>query len=427
MIGYRTFTYLIMALLIVVSTIGCQKTVYLMPTPSVMASGEHNPFDRNPNLEKSNQIAVLYATNRSPLGEDEFTNYSIFPGNKLYLGIAHLEIGSKNTDWNQIFKISTSDDKNSRPALYLERLEELAAIPLDSDTELMTEKIEALSDALNKHLSKSLDKDIMVYVHGANSTIYRAAAQAAQYRHFTGQNSTVMVFLWPSAENLLAYGTDVRHARRSAPAFKRLISFLSKYTTAEKINILAYSAGAQIASPGLAILGKETHGEKRNQLRLGEVYFAAPDIGTDTFVEHLKSYIDIPRSVTLTINMKDSVLALARRHHGISRIGSPDKKDMNEEDKKWGQNATWGSGLYVIGVDDKTVKGMSAGAHDFWYSHPWISSDILIQFLFHADPPERGLTENFSDQGLRYWTFPEDYPDRITSILRETKKEMQAQ
>ena len=97
----------------------------------------------------------------------------------------------------------------------------------------------------------------MVYVHGANSTIYRAAAQAAQYRHFTGRNCIVLVFLWPSAENLLAYGTDVRHAKRSAPAFKRFITLLAEYTHAENINILAYSAGAQVASPGLGHPGTE--------------------------------------------------------------------------------------------------------------------------------------------------------------------------
>lgn len=127
-------------------------------------------------------------------------------------------------------------------------------IPLDDETVPIPKEIEPLAAAVNDILARSVDKDIMVYVHGANSSIYRAMAQAAQYRHFTGRNSMVIAFLWPSAENLLFYGTDVRHTQKSAPAFMHLITLLNEYTTAENINILAYSAGSQIVSPGLAIL-----------------------------------------------------------------------------------------------------------------------------------------------------------------------------
>jgi esterase/lipase superfamily enzyme len=422
--AYRPFTYFIL-LFLAPLVAGCQKTVYLMPTPSVIATGEHNPFMLNPNLEESTQVPVLYATNRSPIGEDQYTNYSIFPGKELSLGVAKLEI--KDTDWQNIFNISTSDEKGSRPAFALNELQEFVSIPIDDDIKPSSEKFKVFADAINSYLDKSYDKNIFVYVHGANSTIYRAAAQAAQYRHFTGRNSLVLVFMWPSAENLLAYGKDVRHAKKSAPAFKQLIRLLAENTSAKYINILAYSAGAQIASPGLSALGQEIKKENLEHFRLGEIYFAAPDLGADTFVEHLQNYLNIPRSVTININMKDSVLALARRHHGISRIGSPDAKDISEKDKQWGRAAARGAGLYVIGVDEKTVKGMPKGSHDFWYSHPWVSSDILVQFLFHADPPERGLTENFNENGLRYFTFPEDYPDRIIKIIRHAKQEAKYQ
>jgi len=307
--------------------------------------------------------------------------------------------------------------------LYLEDLQELAVIPLNDESTPIPKEIESLAAAVNDVLAGSVDKDIMVYVHGANSSIYRAAAQAAQYRHFTGRNSMVLAFLWPSAENLLAYGTDVRHAKKSAPAFVRLITLLNEYTTAENINILAYSAGAQIVSPGLAILGREKKGEKRRQLRLGEVYFAGADVGVDTFVEHLQTYLDIPRSVTLTINLKDTVLAMAEWHHGVSRAGRPKAEDLSPEDAHWARNASVKSGFDVIGVDEKTVIGLSSGAHDFWYAHPWISSDVLVQFIFHADPLKRGLVENYNEHGLRYWSFSPDYPDRIIGIILEAKKE----
>jgi len=422
MANYRSLLYLIIGLL-TVAAVGCHKTVYLMPTPAIMATGELNPFSVNPNLEESNRVDVLFATNRTPMGDDDSRTYTIFPGNELRVGVAHFTIGGKETDWRQIFKLSTSDENRDRPALHLENLQELAVIPLDDETAPVPKEMESLAVAVNDVLAGSVDKDIMVYVHGANSSIYRAAAQAAQYRHFTGRNSMVLAFLWPSAENLLAYGTDVRHAQKSAPAFMRLITLLNEYTIAENINILAYSAGSQIVSPGLAILGREKKGESRRQLRLGEVYFAGADIGIDTFVEHLQTYLDIPRNVTLTINLKDTVLAMAEWHHGVSRAGRPKPEDLSPEAAQWGRNASVESGLDIIGVDEKTVIGLSSGAHDFWYAHPWISSDVLVQFIFHADPLKRGLVEIYNEHGLRYWTFPPDYPDRIIGIILEAKKE----
>ena len=100
---YRSLLYLITGLLTVAAA-GCQRTVYLMPTPAIMATGELNPFDINPNLEESNRIDVLFATNRMPLGDADNRTYAIFPGNALRMGIMHFTIGDKETEWEQIFR-----------------------------------------------------------------------------------------------------------------------------------------------------------------------------------------------------------------------------------------------------------------------------------------------------------------------------------
>jgi esterase/lipase superfamily enzyme len=410
-------------LLLAVLLAGCQPTVYLMPTPAVMATGEVNPFVLNPDLEESNRVEVLFATNRVPMGDEAHRSYTVFPGDDLRLGVAHLSIGREEVDWGRIFELSTSDTPEKRPAWHLDRIEEMAVLSLEKDADRANDGLERFFRNVNQVLARSVDKDIMVYVHGANSSIYRATAQAAQYRHFTGRNSLVLAFLWPSAENLLAYGTDVRHARRSGPAFKRLLTLLAAHTRAENINVLAYSAGAQIASPGLAGLGRETAADRRAALRLGEVYFAAADVGTDAFLSNLKAYLDIPRSVTLAVNMNDAILAMAERHHGVSRIGRPSQADVDEASAAFAREASGGGGFDIIGVDEKTVAGLSSGAHNFWYAHPWISSDVLIQFLFHEEPDVRGLVENRDPAGLRYWTFPPDYPDRIIGIIRQAKAE----
>lgn len=400
-------------------TFGYQPTLYLMPTPIAISASDLNPFNLNPNQEVSSELQILYATNRLPAGKTENRMYTIFPGKQLRMGIAHMTIGEKETPWEKLFNLSTTAEKGKRPALKLETLEELAQFPLKGSDITQPVNTQAMADMVNHALERSIDKDITIYVHGANTAVYRASAQAAQYQHFTGQNSVVVVFLWPSAENLFAYGTDERHALRSAPAFARLLELLAEHTNAESINILTYSAGVQIASPALSILGIKTEKEKRKAIRLGEIYYAAADIGVDTFTKHLQRYIDMPRSTTLTINLRDSVLSMAAWRAKISRAGSPDTGDLSLEKNKWIQNASRQPGLNLIKVSAETVSGMSSRSHDYWFTHPWVSSDLLTQFLFHKAPAQRGLAETVNDDGLRYWTFPQDYPERIVEILNQ--------
>ncbi len=395
-----------------------QPTVYLMPTPAVWSTGDLNPFDVNPEPRESNEIRLLYATNRVPAGLKHNRTYTVFPGDKLSMGVAHMQIGKSETTWQQLLNLSISAESGSRPPVKLNELREIAQYPLNGGVPSSI-STRTLADVVNGALERSVDKNITIYVHGANTNIYRACAQAAQYHHFTGQNSVVLVYLWPSAENLLGYGKDTRHALKSAPAFARLLTLLAAHTNAHSVNILAYSAGAQIVSPAMEILGRESAGEQRKELRLGKIYYAAADIGFATFVRHLQRYFDMPRSTTLAINMSDSVLALSARRNRESRAGSPDTGDLSPADEQWVRDASEAPGLSILSVSAETVSGLSSRSHDFWYSHPWVSSDVLTQFIFHKSPHQRGLVETTMDESLHYWVFPPDYPEQIIGIVKE--------
>ncbi len=283
---YRRWTAFLTALLLG----GCQPTVRLMPPPAVFATGEHSPFAVNPSLEKHNRIQVFYATNRLPLGPREARVYTILAGPTLYLGTALVRIGPSEKSWESLYALSTRPAGGSRPELSLETLDEQATIKGSQATDAVTPEAQQFFDSVNAALSRSLDKDLTIYVHGANSNIAVAAAQAAQLRHFTGRNAVVLAFAWPSAGSGLRYFTDVQNARLSVPVFARLIDLLSQHTAAEHINVLAYSAGSQVVSPGLVALRGLRRGNGR--LRLGEVYFAAPDVALRDFAAHLPHYVD---------------------------------------------------------------------------------------------------------------------------------------
>ena len=205
------------------------------------------------------------------MGPATSRHYTILPGDNLHLGVATLNIGGGSKTWELLYQLSTTEDAGAkeRPALILDSMHEMAVVDGNLASPLDSPEGKEFFQQINDAIDKSVDKDLMVYVHGANTSVERAAGQAAQYRHFTGRNSVVLMFAWPSAENFMRYATDVANARRSEPKFARLLELLSRHTKAQGINVLAYSAGAMVASPGLARLDQLPKGEEHPAVRLG--------------------------------------------------------------------------------------------------------------------------------------------------------------
>ena len=318
--------------------------------------------------------------------------------------------------------MSTSAGEGERPVLSLKTTREMAVIDegapsLDSDAlESDAQAFFAYVDAL---LERSPDRELLIYVHGANTDFDRAAAQAAQFQHFMGNNAVVMVFAWPSAGTLLRYGRDVVTARRSESVFARLLELMARHTGAEHLNLLAYSAGAMIASPGLARASSDAAADPGRN-RLGEIYYAAPDIDFPVFVNNLPRYENQVRRVTVAVNMGDRALSFAQWRHRVSRAGRPNLADIGLEEKAWLAEASGQQGqLDVLAIRAEDLPGLPASSHSFWYDHPWVSTDVLLKLRFHAPPPARGLNHNSSSIDVAFWTFPFDYEERLPSVVRE--------
>ena len=269
----------------------------------------------------------------------------------------------------------------------------------------MSADAEAWFASIDAALAQSRDHDIIVYVHGANTNLERAAGQAAQLQHFTGRNSVVLLFNWPTAENFLRYSRDMVTAAESAPELARLIELLSEHTDAEHIDVFTYSAGATVGSKGLAIVGRDADETGATPARLGEIYHAAPDADFRGFVDDMKDYADRAERMTVAVNMNDSALRLSARVNNGSRAGRPDMDELSPEATEWLLDATKTYGLEVLRVRPENIPGLSSWSHTFWYDDPWVSSDVLITLLHHLNPEERGLEAGDTSFGAHYWTF----------------------
>ena len=416
---------IVFILLLLVLT-GCQPKVYLMPPPvSLMDADDF--FDFTEENKDGNLLYTLYATNRHPFNRpDGSLGYTIFPSDDLRLGIVVHSVGEDGTTWDQLRRQSTMQEREKKLLLKQVYAREKIEYEEGDDVMAVSSAGEGAFYVINEALDRALDSDLVVYVHGANSNFYRATAQGAQLFHFTGHNSVVLTFSWPSAENLLKYKTDVLHAQKTIPVFARLIEILAAHTTAKNINIVAYSAGAQVVVPGLAYLREQYRDigneELKQKFRIGEVYFAAPDMDFNAFCDQFLDFKDIVYRTTINLNENDSVLRLAAFQNGVSRLGRPNVNDITDEEEQILIEALQTPSFNVLNVSASEALQIG-GSHSSWYSHSWVSNDLLMLLLFHASPEERGLELRLHDNGARDYIFPNDYDQRINRIIEENKVE----
>lgn len=427
--------YLVLVLAIAIVT-GCSKTVYMMPAPAAISTGELDPFADTPEEEQSSNILLGYATNRKPVGAKKSRFYTRDFDQDVRIGNAVVRIGDGKKTWDEIRELSRDGVRKEQVILSMDHVEELAVLEADDPLDTLTPEMRELMENFNRYIEKSPLKDVTVYVHGANNNFYRTAAQAAQYRHFIGRTAVVLLYSWPSAESIVRYGTDISNIKQSVPAFVRFIKLLAKHSTARKINILAYSAGSTLTTESLAVLGRDTSNPDRqaykDSLRLGSVYFAAPDADFDEWVKQFQSYQDLVGRVTVTVNQNDAVLAIAQEDHRAratqtwenetstkSRLGRPDLDDISSGDADWLINQTKESKFDVIDIDPSAIPGLGKGDHDFWYNSPWVSTDALLCINLDVDPGKRGLVERTGANGGRIWYFPPDYEQRVAESLKD--------
>ena len=171
--------------------------------------------------------------------------------------------------------------------------------------------------AINLELALSTDKEVMVYVHGTKVDFSNAVA-LTEVGHFSGRAFVGVAFAWPSHQNILSYlaGIDVRRALKSSSALQRTIKLLALHTDAERIHLLAYSAGGKIASKALHELG-HTYADldpqqRKEKLRIGSVVFAAADVDVDLFLEPIPAISELADQVVITVTDDDNALRAAR-------------------------------------------------------------------------------------------------------------------
>ena len=401
--------------------------VLLMETPALYYKSAVDPYEHLDEVHRTTTVSVFYATNRMSRQSDALNELPYGNGisDELSLGQATVRFGDEAFSWEDLYRASVSPTREADVPLTLLESHENTTLQignalLQKDHQL-TPELQGWADAINAQLAIVADPEIMLYVHGTKVDFLNSVAMTAEIDHFAGRDFVGIAFAWPSHQNILYYlsRTDVRRALASSEALQVLLKFLAEYTTAERINVLSYSAGARVVSKALDDL-HSAHSQLdtralRNKFRIGDVVFAAADVPVETFIERLPGISGLAEDVAVMVSDHDPALSAAERFmgHGL-RAGTEAAADAEESLVR----SLGITNFHVVDVSlDQQNRGFDIIGHHYWYRHPWASSDIILLMRTDLTPPRRGLSR--SEFGGVYY-LSDEYPDKVrNAALKE--------
>ncbi|MGO9684672.1 MAG: alpha/beta hydrolase [Beijerinckiaceae bacterium] len=184
---------------------------------------------------------------------------------------------------------------------------------------------ETFDNEIATHISGRIgsNRDILLYVHGFNTSYDEARFRLAQIVTDGRFGGVPVLFTWSSSNSLLDYGAAKESATASRDALANLLRDLGNVPGVGRVHILAHSMGTWLTMEALrerAIAGSPDLNGK-----LGDVVLAAPDIDLNVFRGQL-ARLDASH-VSLLVSANDKALSLSRFLAGDrQRLGGLDPR-----------------------------------------------------------------------------------------------------
>ncbi|SEF89541.1 alpha/beta hydrolase [Jhaorihella thermophila] len=165
-------------------------------------------------------------------------------------------------------------------------------------------------------------RDVTVYVHGYNATLYEASYRAAQIGHDLDLPGAQAVYSWPSLGSVTGYAYDtdsVLFARDGLEHMLRLIDQVGP----DNLVIVAHSMGSLLVMETLRQADLRQPGWSARSI--DGVMFVSPDLDIDVFRSQLAALKAPPQPMVVVASRKDPVLLLSSALRGGSerdRLGN---------------------------------------------------------------------------------------------------------
>lgn len=182
---------------------------------------------------------------------------------------------------------------------------------------------------LASHISGrvGVNRDVLVFVHGFNTSFEEARLRATQIAADTHFGGVMVLFTWPSQSDLFGYVSDKDSATASRDALQGLLHDLGQTPGVGKIHILAHSMGGWLSME--ALRASAIAGDRDLSGRLGDVVLASPDIDMTVFASQMARIR--PADVTVFATPNDRALSMSSFiASSRQRVGAIDASKPND-------------------------------------------------------------------------------------------------
>jgi esterase/lipase superfamily enzyme len=166
-------------------------------------------------------------------------------------------------------------------------------------------------------LAATKSRDVLVFVHGFNTSFEDASLRAAQIAADIGFDGSVVLFTWPSAGSVSAYVRDQQAARNAGFHLLRVLRGHTMAALPGRLNLMGHSMGSEVISKALSLVGQGDTLPKFTQ-----VVFAAPDLDARIFKREIFPKLESRASrISLYASDDDDALRASRSLNGVWRLG----------------------------------------------------------------------------------------------------------
>ncbi|MDT8326448.1 MAG: alpha/beta hydrolase [Roseovarius sp.] len=347
-----------------------------------------------PPPSSGDDMRLYYVTDRTPsrpnAGE---LIYTAARSSSMALGTAHLRRADNRAETGNLPKLAQVHEVLRFPATPLPFSQNKGVILPDSAASAQyAQASSALKADLSQALRDSGQNDVLLYVHGFNSSFEESIETLARVWRSAKQGPVPLAYSWPAGNpGLFGYFKDRESGEFSIYHLKETLRLITATPGLGRLHIIAHSRGSDVVTTALRELVIETRAaghNPRQSLRIENLILAAPDLDFGVVRQRLIAEKFGPAfgRITVYINPEDSALGLAQTLMAGTRFGrlSYTQLDPNEREIF----------AQIGNVDFINVSAVaSKSSHGYFRNNPEVLMDMATIVRTNAPPdsPSRNL------------------------------------
>ena len=403
---------------------GCATNRTMMPAPALYTGENAKPlFTELSTDSRRVSLDLLFITDRAPAEQADDLTYTASRSRSTAFGSTTIEFG-EDVSWDALVKESTAMQRVTPLELKLGPTTELGRFPaipyevvvapdgirrVPAVVEAYEKSKQQLQDEIARRLAIARRKEVVLFVHGYNTSFESAALTMGELCHFLGRDFVCGIFTWPAGGQrgaLFGYNLDRESAEYAVEDLVKMIRIVGRTPGVERVHLIAHSRGTDTLASALAQLSAEAYmlrSSPAREFHIANVVLVAPDLDGDVAITKIfKVFSDpdlpfgdkadpsalVPPApglrVTLYVSPDDKAIATASWLSGsIARLGRIDPAMFTSEQ------------INAIGmlraVDIIQVRGTTDFfGHSYFVSNPRVSADIVAMLRYDLQPNEPG-------------------------------------